>query len=324
MKKNYIDLNVPGTAGQSVKKVRKSEGFNGQKAIVLPVKVIKSFRKSPLISNVFITDIGFYPKAKFHYYERKSGTSTHILIYCVDGKGWMNAGGKTISVDRDQYIIIPANMPHKYGSDEEHPWSIYWLHFKGTIAAQIADLLSLKGTSFSRSITYSEERINLFDTIYNILEKGYSDANLQYINMCFWHFLASFSHPDLFHTSAGTIREDVIDRSIAFMRESLHSPLSLKQLADQALISSSHYSALFKKKTGYPPLEYFNNIKIQKACQYLEFTGKNIKEVSYTLGFNDPYYFSRLFSNIMGLSPMEFRSRKKSVENNQANQKLIP
>ncbi len=301
---------------------RKSEGFNGQRAIVLPVKVIKSFRKSPLISNVFITDIGFYPKAKFHYYERNAGTSTHILIYCVDGSGWLQAGGKKIAVQRDQYLVIPANMPHKYGSDEEHPWSIYWVHFKGTIAGQITDLLSSNGTAFSKSITYTEERIKLFDTVYNILEKGYSDANVQYINMCFWHFLASFSHPDLFHTSEGGTREDVIERSIAYMREHLHSPLSLKQLADQALVSASHYSALFKKKTGYPPLEYFNNIKIQKACQYLEFTDKNIKEVSYTLGFNDPYYFSRLFSHIMGMPPMEFRNRKKSVDNSQQEGKL--
>ncbi len=42
--------------------VRKSEGFNGQRAIVLPDKVIKSYRKSALISNIFITDIGFIRK----------------------------------------------------------------------------------------------------------------------------------------------------------------------------------------------------------------------------------------------------------------------
>src|SRR6185312_6590808 len=94
---------------QRSKTVRKSEGFNGQRSIVLPLKVTRGFRKSSLISQAFITDIGFYPKAKFHYYERKAGSSTHILIYCVDGKGWLNTGGKNIPVEREQYIIIPAN-----------------------------------------------------------------------------------------------------------------------------------------------------------------------------------------------------------------------
>jgi len=292
--------------------VRKSEGFNGQRAIVLPVKVIKNFRKSPLISNLYLTDIGFYPKAKFHYYDRPSGASTHILIYCVDGKGWLNTSGKNISIERDQFIIIPANKQHTYGSDEQHPWSIYWLHFKGEVAAHVANLLSCKGTSFYRSISYSEARIRLFDDMYNILEKGYSGANLQYINMCLWHFLSSFSYPDLFHTGDNNHKEDVIDRSIAFMQENIHKTLSLKELSGQALISASHYSVLFKKKTGYPPLEYFNHIKIQRACQYLEFTADNIKEIAYSLGFSDPHYFSRLFSHTMGVSPMEFRNRKKA------------
>ncbi|QKJ28784.1 AraC family transcriptional regulator [Mucilaginibacter mali] len=292
---------------------RKSEGFNGQRAIVLPDKVIKAYRKSAIISNVFITDIGFYPKAKFHYFERNTGSPAYILIYCVDGKGWLNINGKEMIVERGQYIIIPANTPHKYGSDEKHPWSIYWLHFKGSQAGALADLLSLGNTSFCRGITYSEDRIKLFDNIYRILEKGYSDANLQYINMCLWHFLSSFSYPDQFDAGENNRGEDAIDRSIAYMRDNLHHVLTLKQLAGQALVSPSHYSALFKKKTGYPPLEYFNHIKIQKACQYLEFTDSSIKEVSHKMGISDPYYFSRLFSNVMGVSPTAFRNRKREV-----------
>lgn len=299
------------TQGNSI--LRKSEGFNGQRAIVLPGKVIKSYRKAGLINNIFITDIGFYPKAKFHYYEREKGAPSHILIYCADGKGWLNLGGKDMVVERGQYAIVPANMPHKYGSDEKQPWSIYWLHFNGTYAGQLTELLSLKGSSFCRNISYTDERIRLFDSIYHTLEKGYSDANLQYINMCLWHFLASFSHPDLFHPGDESRKEDVIDRSVAYMRQNLHHNLTLKQLAAHALVSASHYSALFKKKTGYPPLEYFNHIKIQKACQYLEFTDDSIKEISHKMGIADPYYFSRLFSNVMGISPTAFRNRKRAM-----------
>ncbi|MBS1567463.1 MAG: AraC family transcriptional regulator [Bacteroidetes bacterium] len=292
--------------------IRKSAGFNGQRAIVLPVKVTRQLRKSPTAANLFITDIGFYPKARYHYKERKSGASGHILIYCIDGRGWLHMDGRDWTIERDQYIIIPANMPHRYGSDETHPWSIYWVHFKGEMSKQATDLLSNKGGHYTRPITYTEERIRLFDQIYTILEKGYSDANLQYISMCFWHWLASFGFPDLFQTGDKDRREDVIDRSIAYMRENVHNPVTLKELSAQALLSTSHYSALFKKKTGFPAMEYFNHIKIQKACQYLEFTNSSIKEISYKLGFNDPYYFSRLFSKLMGVSPAAFRNRTKN------------
>lgn len=116
---NQQEINMVQEAIDQVANVRKSEGFNGQRAIVLPDKVIKSYRKSALISNVFITDIGFYPKAKFHYRERETGTPGEILIYCVDGKGWIQIDGKEIIVERDQFIIIPAMKSHKYGSDEK-------------------------------------------------------------------------------------------------------------------------------------------------------------------------------------------------------------
>lgn len=291
---------------------RKKDGFNGQKAIVLPNKIIRFCEESPLISQLFITDIGFYPKAKFHYRERAAGSAQHILIYCIDGRGWVQLKDR-VDVQRGQFLVIPASMAHKYGSDENNPWSIFWLHFKGTAAPHFAQLLSKEWTQFVTAIHFSDERIRLFDTLYSRLESGYGSENLGYISMCLWHFLSSFCYADLFQAPFNKEEKDAIDLSIEFMQQNLHRALSLQEMASEAHISPSHYSALFKKKTGYPPLEYFNHIKVQKACQYLQFTNLQVKEIAYKLGVNDPFYFSRFFSNIMGLSPLEYRNRKRPV-----------
>lgn len=292
---------------------RKKDGFNGQKAIVLPSKIIKSCEQANLVQHLFITDIGFYPKAKFHYRERATGISQNILIYCIDGKGWLELDGKEMEVTRGQYIIIPAEMVHRYGSDENDPWSIYWLHFKGSSAKHFESLLTRQYSQFCNSIHFSDERIRLFDTMYATLESGYSGDNLGYINMCLWYFLSSFCYADIFRIPYNKEEKDAIDLSIDFMQKNLHQSLSLQKLAAEVHVSPSHFSALFKKKTGYPPLEYFNHIKIQKACQYLQFTNLQVKEIAYKLGINDPFYFSRFFSNIMGLSPLEYRNKKQSV-----------
>ena len=290
---------------------RKKDGFNGQKAIVLPHKIIKTCEETTLVNQLFITDIGFYPKAKFHYRERSSGISQHILIYCTDGKGWFKTGTRQIEVERGQFLVIPAHTPHTYGSDEDNSWSIYWLHFKGNAADDFAQLLSKHATQFTGSINFSDERIRLFNNMYATLENGYSADNLGYINMCLWHFLSSFCFADVFYLPYNKEEKDAIDISIDFMQQNIHQSLTLQQLAGEVHISPSHYSALFKKKTGYPPLEYFNHIKIQKACQYLQFTNLQVKEIAYKLGINDPFYFSRFFSNVMGLSPLEYRNRKQ-------------
>ncbi|MDZ7720568.1 MAG: helix-turn-helix transcriptional regulator [Balneolaceae bacterium] len=95
------------------------------------------------------------------------------------------------------------------------------------------------------------------------------------------------------------------------MKKNVDQHLKLEELAKHASFSVSHYSNLFKKKTGFAPIEYFIHLKIQKACQYLDLTSLNIYEIAETLGYTDPHYFSRLFQKVMGVSPTAFRNEKK-------------
>ncbi len=292
----------------------KREGFEGQRAIVLPQKITTNCLHTTQIQNAYITDIGYYPKAKFHFRNRPKNISQCIIIYCTDGEGWVIINGVEYNVEKNQFIVIPANTPHSYGANNERPWTIYWLHFAGKMVNIFADTLSLGRTNYCHNVSFSEERITLFNSMYLALERGYSIDNLMYVNMTLWYFLSTLRFPDSFVAPVKPEDKDPIDRAIDFMKNHLDISLSLKEMAGHINISQPHFSALFKKKTGYPPLEYFNHIKIQKACQYLRFTDTQIKEISYKLGFEDPYYFSRLFHNIMGVSPAGYRSEKKRPE----------
>ncbi len=290
--------------------IRKKDGFNGQKAIVLPRPIIKTCEQNPLTKNLHITDIGFYPRAEFHYRGRENGSRQNILIYCINGFGWAEINDKKTKIKQGEYIIIPQNIKHKYGADEQHPWSIYWVHFKGEDTTHLTDALKGAKDNYLKAVSYSDKRIELFDSIYNTLETGYSTDNLVYVNLLMWNFLATFCYPHL-HTIPDKHTDSPIDITIEYMQQNIHKQLTLNDLSSLAHISTSHFSALFKKKTGYPPLEYFIHLKIQKACQYLEFTDMHVKELSYTLGFNDPFYFSRLFSKYMAMPPLEFRKKKR-------------
>lgn len=290
--------------------IRKKDGFNGQKAIVLPKPIVRICEQHPIIANLHITDVGFYPKAMFHYRQREQGSKQHILIYCTDGAGWADIGNKKISINRGEYLIIPQNLKHKYGADDTHPWSIFWVHFKGNTAGDFVRTLLKAKEGFSGSVSFSPDRIKLFNTMYNTLETGYSMDNLVYVNLFLNSYLASFCYPHLFNVPEKREPEG-IDAVVKYMQENIQKSLSLNDLAQLIHVSPSHFSALFKRKTGYSPVEYFTHLKIQKACQFLEFTDTHVKELSYDLGFNDPFYFSRLFSKYMGVSPLEYRKRKR-------------
>jgi len=98
-----------------------------------------------------------------------------------------------------------------------------------------------------------------------------------------------------------------MEKVITYMLDNINVNLSLDQLSTYANISKYHFVRLFKNKTGYTPIDYFNRLKIQKACELLETSPAKINMISSSLGFSNPYYFSTAFKKIVGQSPQSYR-----------------
>jgi AraC-like DNA-binding protein/uncharacterized RmlC-like cupin family protein len=291
--------------------LRKKEGFQGQKAVVIPRKILSELcAKNDIIGTLYITDIGYYPKAQFHYRERPHGADQHILIYCYEGKGKVKIKEKEHAIQPGDFFIIPAKVAHIYEADQKKPWTIYWTHFKGAISNSIVLQVEKQFAGYKGFLHYNESTINLFHEMYNQLERGYGSDNLMYANMCLWHFLTTFIFNNKYDPSGKLRYKDATDVAIDFLSSKIDSVLTLEEIANSVNLSSSHFSYLFKNKTGFSPIEYFNHLKVQKACQYLLFTNLRIKEIALELGIDDRYYFSRMFKKIMGLSPDDYREKR--------------
>jgi len=99
-----------------------------------------------------------------------------------------------------------------------------------------------------------------------------------------------------------------VERSIHFMVANINRPLQVSTLAAQANVSPSHFFALFKQMTGRPPMDYFTKLRMSHACRLLDSTGASVKEVAAALGYNDPFYFSRVFKSVLAVAPVHYRS----------------
>jgi AraC-like DNA-binding protein len=293
----------------------KKDGFDGQRAIVLPKPIInKLCQANELINRAFITDIGYYPRAKYHFRKRPQGAEQNILIYCTEGYGNVSIKTTKYRIVPGDYLVIPHGISHSYETEEKNPWTIYWCHFKGFQSDQLIDRIFEKSGSYKGRVDFIQERINLFDQLYSNLEQGYSFENLTYTNILFLSFLSSFVFSDKFKSVLPQKTNNIVDDSIFFMQNHLESNVSLADLSAYVNSSPSHYSAIFKKNTGFPPIEYFNHLKIQKACQYLQFTELRIREIAFKVGIEDAYYFSRLFTKTMGYSPKEYREARSAIK----------
>ena len=97
--------------------VKLKDGFTGERALVLPRIIVDKMEEDPLTSMLHITDIGYYPKAKHHFRERKEPINQYVFIYCIDGAGWYRIGNQEYTVSANQYFILPAVVPHAAASD---------------------------------------------------------------------------------------------------------------------------------------------------------------------------------------------------------------
>jgi len=291
--------------------MKKEDGFPGQISFVIPEKILILVKNNPLIADLYITDTGYYPQARYHFRERPSGSNQFILIYCVDGQGEIRLNETVHTVSGDQFFIIPAGMPHAYRSDENNPWSIYWIHFSGNKAG-IYSRFACQPQSIERSKTSRiTDRIDLFSEIFRNLDRGFSTETLEYVNQCLPHLLASFTHLSQFRLIKESGEKDPVAQGINFMLENLTKKLKLEEIAAETGLSASHFSRLFVNRTGHSPIDYFIQLKIQRACRLLDNSGWTIADISREMGFDDQFYFSRVFRKVMGMSPNEYRKQGK-------------
>ena len=289
----------------------KKEGFAGQRSCVLPQELTRQIAAHPLCEGLYMTDIGYYPHAALHSRERRKGSPQHILIYCIKGEGWYHLNDQRYIVKPNQAVILPANVAHRYGTDAANPWTIYWLHFTGSRAHHFLHFLQPENNVSPITVSPQPDRFALFDDMLSHVEMSYNMDSIVYANSSLARFLTTFNsaayNPNPVHPAG----DDPISQTIAFMKENLSRSLKLEELAGVAGMSASHYSAVFREKVQSAPINFFTFLKIQEACRLLENTQLRIKEVAYQIGYGDPYHFSRVFANVMGVSPRDFRRLRK-------------
>lgn len=237
----------------------------------------------------------------------------YLFIYCTEGEGWYWLRNQKYRISSNQYFILPAGEPHAYGAETDNPWTIYWIHFKGKLAVEFSRQAITPVEIRSGIDSRISHRIDLFEEIFHTLELGYSRENLLYACSIFYHYLGTLRFLQQYR-NGGTgddSPKNAVAVAIHFMKENIEKKLSLKEIARCAGYSASYFSVLFSQCTGYPPLTYFNQLKIQKACQLLDFTDMKVNQVCYKVGIGDCYYFSRLFRKVMGISPIAYKKMKK-------------
>ncbi len=290
------------------------EGFKGQRLTRLPRAVLDESSRHALLGTLRVTDAGFFPNARGHTVHREQGAETTLLIHCTHGSGWISLESQEVrTVKPHDFVWLPAHRAYAYGASTQTPWTILWAHIEGSETEAWRNHLTLseRGGIRQMSEVISATVARLMDDASRALEKGYTQTDQVVAASSIRAALSYVGETPASSASAQT--EHRVSATIGWMADHLSLSPQLAELASLAAVSVPHYAATFRRLTGFSPVNYHTRLRIQRASVLLETTEASIAEIAQSLGFDDAFYFSRLFRKIVGHCPRHYRNAKKTA-----------
>lgn len=232
------------------------------------------------------------------------------LLFITSGKGVFESNSlPQRPVQAGTALLLFPGEWHRYRPDPATGWSEYWIGFSGREARRIMDTF-FHSRSPLLSVSHPEALIRHFEQILQWLRRpgtsGKEQILASHVPLALALVRTDRPNPMTAHSSG----ESFVTRAKTIMLEQMHKRADLQKLARDLGISYSKFRFAFKKQTGYPPREYENRIKLNRARDLIAREGRSVSETAASLGFSSVYYFSRTFKKHFGLSPSNWRKRR--------------
>jgi AraC-like DNA-binding protein len=228
----------------------------------------------------------------------------NLLIYCTEGRAFLNVKGEPHTIEAGDLLLLPAGVSHRYTADPENPWTIHWVHYAGPLAEHFREHMGFTAGVRVQHIRRQPRLLVDFNGLLSVRQTGFRSPELVHVANRLRQLLAAVP---LCVGEAGHAQQPDLDTIHNFMREHLAERISLGQLADLTGLSPAHFATRYRALTGVSPIQHLLHLKVEWACQMLDTTDHSFTRISSMLGYDDNYYFSRLFKKVMGQAPSDYR-----------------
>ena len=250
---------------------------------------------------------------KSYYFSPNKGRvlSEYQFVYISKGSGIFNSDTtKKVNITKGQVIILFPGQWHTYSPKKDTGWNEYYIGFEGKIIDEIAANGFISPTNQVQDVGINEDLVNLFSTAIKIAkeDKTAAQQNLAGIVFNILGAILSLAQNRNFESKESAQK---IERAKVIMLENIHKNLDIKGIAKNLGISYSLFRKEFKEYTGYAPSQYFQELKLRNAKEFLTESNLPIKEISYKLNFSSYEYFLSFFKKRVGFTPTEYRDSRR-------------
>ena len=230
------------------------------------------------------------------------GRDDFYLLYVSEGQLTVTIDGIEQILKKGSAIIYPPKHPYRYQGNPST--SYFYAHFTGSYAESF-----LKECGFENlpSIIKNEFNIEIKNKFNLLIDTLIYNRHLS-IQKC--ACLLQEILIDIRTDALNKLDNSPLKASLNHIHSFFTSKVDIPYLAGLENLSNSRYVAIFKNQTGKSPNEYIIDLRLQLAKSLLENTNMSIKQISERVGYNDQYFFSRLFKKHLGVSPQNYRKDK--------------
>lgn len=286
------------------------ETFPGERVFKLPTRAVELASRQPLTSALLPCRVGYHPRAAGQKVSRPSGDWAFTLLFCIEGRGRLKLARSSHELRRGTFVLLRPFEFHAYEADVAEPWSYYWIHFNGALAQQYYELLTGGGKKTCVQIAPDISFVRGFEKILALFHEGCAHKVMVQASCALHQLLGDLyalvcqcgGHPE-------SPRER-IERTLAVVRADLSMQVSIQELAALANMSQAHYTLHFRQLVRESPRSYINKLKMARAGELLRASGAKVDVVASQLGYDDPFYFCRLFKKVMGTTPTRYRRQE--------------
>ncbi len=247
-----------------------------------------------------------HPSGYYFTWERGRILQEYQINYITEGSGLFETSTDQFKVVPGSILVLQPGAWHRYKPDSNTGWNEHYIGFNGDFCSHFFQEVFFQSAKPVIYIGFQESMLKLFfEIIQNVKEEktGHQQVSAANTILMLSKILSVVRNQEF----AGKTIERTIQKACLHFRENLHSNINIEELAKELNVGYSYFRQMFRKYTGISPTQYHLSLRIQRAKDLLTSTDQSFKEIAIDLGFESYFYFSRIFKDKTGRSPMEFK-----------------
>ena len=244
------------------------------------------------------------------------GPHQHLRIeinYVKKGSCIIRLENESIGFKENEIMIISSNVPHFFEAGSEGA-TLMQLEFLPEVFSRFDSHEQRVMPELTPVTIFSEENrlikivnnVRIMRAVQRIVnELSSQNEYYQHLVVMYYAELLILIYRHMDEAYLPICSNESLKKAIYFIRDHYQSDISIHEVAQYSGIGERYLRKLFANHLSLSPLDYLNQVRINKAIELLRNTEMSIKEVSFSCGFKSPQYFSRMFKQQVGITPRE-------------------